>query len=113
MNKLLQNNVMTVYCRALYYGEGLKDLAKAEKCIDKAYTQGLKLLEGCYPSNFANMQKIRLYFVKLKMMKNDWTSSKELLLDNLKDGEIELSLRKNKFPSCGNNPKVQRCVDRD
>lgn len=110
LNELLQDSVMLLYHRAVHFGENLKEFGKAEACIDKAYTHGLKLLEGCYPGNFANMIKIRLYYMKLKMNKGDWTAAKELIFDNLKDAEIQMSLLKSSNPSCANNPKAQKCV---
>lgn len=110
LNELIQYSVLFYYSRALFEGECLKDSAKAEMFIRKAYDHGLHFLDGCYPTNFANMQRVRLYFAKLLLEKGDWQPAKDLLFDNIKDAEIELSLRRGKNPSCGNNPKVQKCV---
>ena len=101
---------MLLYSRAVFYGENLKDYSKAELYIEQAYKHGLKLLEGCFATNFTNMIKIRLYFVKLKWMCSDWDGVKDLLLDNIKDSEIELSLREFKNPTFSCNPKAQKCV---
>lgn len=113
LNELLQYCVLACFYRALFYGECLKEYEKAEVFIQMAYNHGLKLLEGCYATNFSNMVKIRLYYAKLKLMQADWKSAKELLIDNVKDSQIELSLRKSKNPSANNDPKVQKCVQSD
>lgn len=110
LNEILQSSVLLLYYRGLLYGEGFGNFVLAEKFMREAFRRALDLLEGCHPGNFSTVIKIRLYLAKLMVHQGEWKQAEELLVDNIRDSEIELSLRQGKNPTSHNNQKAQKCV---
>lgn len=94
----------------MFAGECYKEWEKAEELVSGALKLSLGTLEGNFASNFASTINIRLYYAKLLIHKGEWSKAQDLLLDNIKDSQIELCLRRSKNPSSNSNPKVIKCV---
>lgn len=110
LNESIQLSILLIFYKGMYAAEGNHNPEKAEEYIEGALKLSLASLEGCYATNFANAIKIRLYYAKLLVHRGQLQKAKDLILDNIKDTEIELCLRQNNNPTCFHHPKAQKCV---
>jgi hypothetical protein len=69
------------------------------------------LKDSTSPGLYALMQKIRLYFARILVESGFDTPSKHLLLDNLQDTLLILSLRQERYgESFAQEPKIVKAV---
>ena len=93
LEETLIMSIQVLHYRSIFYGEGRHDREKALNFSVVAYRTCFKLLPRGTAPIFAMMQKVRLYYAKLLIEDEQFDAAMDLLKDNIKDAQIELSMR--------------------
>lgn len=117
-DEIFSLSIMLLFYKAVHLNQkyssiisSLKNPAKSMIYLEKALSSCLPLLEFTNPVHLSNIQKIRLFMAKLKIENGEFKEAKDLLFDNLRDGQVEGFIRiSRKNDLFQGEPKTSKCV---